>query len=142
MNGVPEVAERHLPASSHVLGVGIDLASIHDVRVATNDFGQRYLGRVFTAAELSYCLASHSPMAQLAATWAAKEATIKAFGMAGAEAPWHLIELCRRPNGACHIRLSGAAAHAAQERGIKHLAVSLSCGGDLATAIVVATGPQ
>jgi holo-[acyl-carrier protein] synthase len=141
VNEVPEVAEQYLPASSHVLAVGIDLASIPEVRLATEDFGQRYLRRVFTPAELSYCLASGNPVAQLAVMWAAKEATVKAFGMVEAEAPWHSIEVWRRPNGPCQIRLSGAVAQAAEERGIKHLVVSLSCGGDLATAIVVATGP-
>jgi holo-[acyl-carrier protein] synthase len=142
VNEVPEVAEQYLPASSHVLAVGIDLASIPDVRMATEDFGEAYLRKVFTAAELSCCLASGRPMAQLAAAWAAKEAAIKALGMADAVAPWHSIELWRRPNEACQIRLSGAAAHAAERRGINHLAVSLSYGGDLATAVVVATGPR
>jgi holo-[acyl-carrier protein] synthase len=142
VNEVPEAAPQYSPASGHVLAIGIDLASIPAVRLAAENFGDVYLRRVFTAAELSYCLAAGNPMAQLAATWAAKEATVKAFGMADAVSPWHSIEVWRRPEDACQIRLSGAAAEAAAERGINHLAVSLSYGGGLATAIVVGTGPQ
>jgi holo-[acyl-carrier protein] synthase len=122
------------------LAVGIDLASIPEVRLAVKEFGQGYLRRVFTPAERAFCLGSGNPMAQLAATWAAKEAVVKALGLAEAEAPWHSIEVWRPPNEACQIRLSGAAADAAQERGITGVVVSLSYEGELATAIVIATG--
>jgi holo-[acyl-carrier protein] synthase len=140
VNELPALTDDDRQAPGQVMGVGIDLTSIPELRSTVEQFGQAYLRRIFTSAELSYCLATADPMAQLAAAWAAKEAAIKACGLAGMEAPWHSIEVGRHADHVCRIRLDGAAADLAGERGINHLAVSVSHEGDTATAIVVATG--
>jgi len=142
VNETPEVTQDYPPAGGPVVAVGIDLTGIPELRSAVKEFGEGYLRRIFTSAELSYCLATADPMAHLATTWAAKEATIKACGLADMQAPWHDIEVERQPNQVCRIHLGEPAAEAAGGRGIGHLSVSLSYEGDLATAIVVATGPQ
>ena len=62
-------------------GVGLDLVEIDEIRDSIQSFGERYLGRVFTPAELNEC--GTSP-ARLAERFAAKEAILKALQVDGA----------------------------------------------------------
>ena len=130
--------------SGKVLGVGVDLANVDLVRQAIMDFGERYLRRVFTTAELTYCLGQANPLAQFSTLFAAKEATIKALSLADGEAKpsWTSLELQPGEEGSWELRLSGPAAEMAASRGIDGFQVSISHTSDLAAAIVVATGAE
>jgi len=127
------------PAPGNLIAVGIDLVSVPEVRQAWHTFGERYLRRVYTSTELVDCRMSADPAPRLAARFAAKEATIKALMVEGAQPPWTSMEVWRHPLGWCEMRLTGHAARIAEERGIGRLAVSLSHEGNLAAAVVVAT---
>jgi len=127
-------------APGAILGAGLDLASVPLVRQAVKDFGQRYLSRVFTPDELTYCLGRPDPAQPLAAAFAAKEATIKALGVDGPQPPWTSIALRRHQDGACELRLTGLAGELATKQGVHNLHVSVSHTGELAIAAVVATG--
>lgn len=121
------------------LGVGIDLVQISRITESLETFGDRFLQRVFTDAEIAYASAVPSQMApRLAARFAAKEATIKVLGLVDQPMNWRDIEVRRGPSGACEMALRGGAGEAAQIRGLSELAVSLSHEGDYATAIVIA----
>lgn len=127
-----------MPASEgDAVSVGIDLTSVEDIRKAVSEFGDRYLHRLFTAHELQDCQGRADPAPHLAARFAAKEAAFKALKLVGAQPPWTSIELWSLPDGRCELRLSGAAAQLAWERGIERLSVSLSHEGDMAAAVVV-----
>ena len=121
------------------VGVGIDLTSVSQVRDSLRDFGDRYLHRVFTTTEIADSSVSQDLVPHLAARFAAKEATIKALHVDGAQPPWTSMEVRRHQSGWCEMHLSGTAARLAEARGIDRLAVSLSHEGDLAIAVVVAT---
>ncbi len=127
------------PAPGNLVAVGIDLASVSQVRRSLRDFGDRYLHRVYTPTEIADCSASHDPAPGLAARFAAKEATIKALMVEDVQPPWRSIEVRRHPSGWCEIHLTGEAARLAQDRGIGRLALSLSHEEDLAAAVVMAT---
>jgi holo-[acyl-carrier protein] synthase len=127
------------PTPGNLVAVGIDLASVSQVRHSLRDFGDQYLQRVFTGREIADCSASHDPAPHLAARFAAKEATIKALMVEDGQPPWTSIEVRRHPSGWCEIHLTGEAARLADERGIDTFAVSLSHEEDLAAAVVVAT---
>ena len=116
------------------LRVGIDLVQVSRVAESMNHFGERFLRRVFTDAEIAYATSAPdlSPM-RLAARFAAKEAAKKALGLEGIG--WRQIEVQRGPTGAVELVLHGNAAATAPER--DELAVSLSHEGDYATAVVV-----
>ena len=75
------------PAPGNLVAVGIDLASVSQVRRSLRDFGDRYLHRVYTPTEIADCCASHDPAPGLAARFAAKEATIKALMVEDRPAP-------------------------------------------------------
>jgi len=127
------------PAPDNLVAVGIDLTSVCQIRHSLRDFGDDFLHRVFTPAEIVDCSASHDPAPHLAARFAAKEATIKALMVEDLQPPWTSIEVRRHPSGSCAIHLTGEAARLAGARGIGRLVVSLTHEGDLAAAVVVAT---
>jgi holo-[acyl-carrier protein] synthase len=120
--------------ASSDMRVGIDLVRISAITESLDHFGERFLHRVFTAAEVAYAM-SAPPLAasRLAARFAAKEATRKALRFDGIG--WRDIEVVRQPDGACDIALHGAA----RAMGGSHqLALSMSHEGDHATAVVIA----
>lgn len=122
-----------------MVSIGIDLMHVSDVRKSLETFGDRYLRRLFTERELSYCIADGDPAPRLAARFAAKEATIKALRVDGCQPAWTSMEVWRHPMGWCEMHLTGSAAKLAAERGIWRISVSLSHEGDEALAFVVAT---
>jgi holo-[acyl-carrier protein] synthase len=121
------------------MSVGIDLVRVSRVAASLEQFGERFLRRVFTDAEVAYATASPALTAErLAARFAAKEAAVKALGLAERGVGWRQIEVTRQPSGMCQLSLHGAAHDAAAEAGVVELSVSLSHEGDYATAIVLA----
>jgi holo-[acyl-carrier protein] synthase len=122
-------------------GIGIDLANIDEVRQALAELGEPYLRRLFTDHEVEYCNLWPDPVPHLAARFAAKEAALKVLGLTDGQPPWTSIEVRTQSATQCEMVLSGAAATAAAERGIKRLRVSLCQAGDNAGAVVVADPP-
>lgn len=125
--------------SGRVVSVGIDLTLVADVRESVETFGDRYLRRVFTPQELIDSFSTTDPMAGLAARFAAKEATIKALKVDGAQPTWTSMEVHRNASGSFdQVRVTGEAAGLAARRGIETLSLSLSHEAGGAIAIVVA----
>lgn len=112
-------------------GVGIDLLEVERLERAL-ERRPRLAGRVFTADELAYARARARPGRHLAARFAAKEAAVKALGVGGLG----LREIEVVPGQPPELRLHGAAAAAAQERGVR-LHVSLTHSREMAAAVVV-----
>ena len=106
-------------------------------------FGDRFLRRVFTEAEIAYATGAPARVAErLAARFAAKEAAIKALDLGQESVSWRDIEVRRLASGACELVLHGAVSEAADRRGVGEVALSLSHEGDYATAIVVTRGEK
>ncbi len=118
--------------------VGIDLASVSDVREAVAAHGDRYLRRVYTPQELLDC---GGDPARLAGRFAAKEAAIKVLRPRRDTAlPWSDIEVRRHPEGWTELRLAGSALLRAEHEGLDAFSVSMSHEGDTACAVVMAEG--
>jgi holo-[acyl-carrier protein] synthase len=134
------------------VSVGTDLVRIAEVAASVERFGDRYLERLFTEAEVAQCRRRSEPhdaphdqqhdqavAASLAARFAAKESLLKALRPEPARTPeWPTIEVVSASSGAPSLRLHGAAADLAAERGVTSLSVSLTHEGDYAGAVVVA----
>jgi len=123
-----------------MLTVGVDLIEIARVERMLTRYGDRFLERVFTPAEILYCRARP---AELAARFAAKEAVAKALGVGmrmivrdGIN--WQDAEIIGDARGKPLIRLYGRAAKRAGELGLTEWAVSLSHTREHAIAFVVA----
>ena len=63
-----------------ILGLGSDLIDIRRIEQAIERFGDRFLDRIFTAAERRKCDRRANPAASYARRFAAKEACSKALG--------------------------------------------------------------
>lgn len=71
---------------------GIDIVDNRRIKRAVERFGDRFLSKVFTQKEISYCFCKKNLHECLSARFAAKEAFIKAFYQAFQQAP-KLIEI-------------------------------------------------
>ena len=128
-----------------MLYTGIDLIEIERIARAVERWGDRFLDRVFTPAELAIYRARP---ASLAARWAAKEAVAKLLavgirGLGGAGRPdgalaWTEIEVLSDPQGRPALALHGRAAERARALGLGLIALSLSHTREHAIACAVA----
>jgi holo-[acyl-carrier protein] synthase len=103
--------------------VAIDLVAVEQIRESIALHGDRFLDRVYTQAELD---ASNGSASQLAACFAAKEATMKALGRNDEGLGWRAIEVVGSGHGRVAVRLSDGAAGLAADRGVTKLSVSLT----------------
>ena len=92
-----------------IIGLGFDATDIPRVRDVFARYGERFLHRVFTDAEIAYCTRQRDPVPSLAGRFAAKEAAMKALGTGHSRGVlWHDIEVLRH-GGPPQLRLSGGA---------------------------------
>lgn len=126
-----------------IVGSGIDIAEIGRIRKSVERYGERFLNRVYTAAEQAYCLRKRNAAESLAARFAAKEAGAKALGTGiSFGVNWLEIEVVREPSGRPTLRFHGRALEIASHLGVKHAALSLTHTGELAMASVVLENAQ
>lgn len=127
-------------AAAPALRCGVDLVEVGLVREALAAHGARYLARVYTPAERADADAAEEPLRtqRLAARFAAKEAVIKLLGLVREGLGWHDIEVVRDAEGACALRLRGAAARRARALRLGPIALSLSHEPHHAIAFVTA----
>ncbi len=121
-----------------IVGLGTDLIGVARIRAVYTRQGERFLAKVYTAEEQTYCLAARDPAERLAARWAAKEATMKALGTGWTNGiDFRQIAVINDPHGPPRLHLTGPAAvwaakiHATQW----HLTLSHSDGMAIAVAI-------
>lgn len=122
-----------------IAGIGTDVIETERMRQAILRHGDRFLGHVFTPAEINDAPSGPARDAYFAARWAVKEAVSKALGTGiGTECAWTDIAVRRGPAGEPLVDLSGAACATARRRGIDRIHVSLSHERNLAAATAVA----
>jgi holo-[acyl-carrier protein] synthase len=121
-----------------IVGTGIDIAEVRRIGQSIARFGDRFLERVFTAGEISYCDSKANRMERYAARFAAKEAAMKALGTGWSQGVrWCDCEVTRLPGGRPTISFHGKAAEFAAKLGVKNAALSLSHTAEQAIAQVI-----
>ena len=120
-----------------VLRTGIDLIEIDRIEAAMARHGERYLERIYTAAEIEQL--GHDTQS-LAGRFAAKEAVAKALGCGIGDVGWKEIEVLGNEQNAPGLTLHGAAAKKARELGLTSWSVSISHSLSHAVAVAVAIG--
>ena len=79
-------------------GIGIDVVEISRILSSMEEFGDKFLARIFTDRERAYCERQKRPEMHYAARFAAKEAISKAFGTGiGREVGWLDMEILKKP---------------------------------------------
>lgn len=119
------------------LSTGVDLIELERIASTLSRFDQRFLDRVYTAAEQRYC---RGRVERLAGRFAAKEAVSKALGVGIRRLSWRDIEVLPDVRGKPEVLLHGRARAVAELAGITGLAVSISHSRSNAIASVVAWG--
>ncbi len=118
---------------------GIDMQSVEEVAISLEEFGRRYTQRLFTDHEVEDCGEDPATSAgRFAARFAAKEAVLKILDMREAVPSWRAIEVRDVIGGRARIVLYGEAADLADRQGIEEISASISHGGGMAIAAVVA----
>jgi holo-[acyl-carrier protein] synthase len=114
--------------------VGVDIIEIERIQWIVDRWGQRFLHRIYTEAELDLC---RNRVPELAARFAGKEAVMKALGTGRRGLSWRDIEILPNRRRAPLVFLHGRARRRARKLGIGELAISLSHSRDYAVASVV-----
>lgn len=121
-----------------IIGTGIDIVSIDRIKKAEERWGRRFLERVFAGDELTYLLNHKLPHTHLAGRFAAKEATVKAFGTGFTRGiTWKDIEVVKRPNGKPDIALHGKLRTLSETLFVKNIHLSISHDGGFAISQVI-----
>jgi len=118
-----------------LLSTGIDIIEIHRIERAVNRWGQRFLNRVYTPAEVAFC---RGRIPELAARFAGKEAISKALGTGLMGIAWDEMEILPDRRGKPLVTLYGHALARAKALGLRDFAISLSHSQEYAVASVVA----
>lgn len=113
--------------------IGVDMIEIARIEEAVANWGERFLNRIYTEAELKLCRRNPSP---LAARFASKEAVMKLLGTGVKGVRWKDIETLSHPSGKPLVNLYGGARAEAEKLEIKVIAVSLSHSREYAIAMV------
>lgn len=134
-------------SSSAMFTIGVDLVEVQRIDRAVARWGDRFLRRVYTPAEIAYCAGRPG---SLAARWAAKEAVSKALGTGwAAQKPhaagwvdWTEIEVVRHSSGEPAIQLHGKALARATALAVHGWRLSLSHTENYAVAMVLGWGGE
>ncbi len=114
--------------------IGIDIIEISRIKEAVSRWGERYLQRVYTDAELELC---RGKVESLAVRFAGKEAAIKALSEPGILINWKDIEILSEANGKPLVHRYGQARQQALDLRLVGLAISLSHSREYAVALVI-----
>lgn len=121
-----------------IVGTGIDIAEVPRIAAAIERYGERFLKRVFTSAEIQYCESKVNRTERYAARFAAKEAGLKAIGTGWKRGVgWHEVEVRREPGGRPTVVFSGKAGEFAARLGVRRALLSLSHTAQYAIAQVI-----
>jgi holo-[acyl-carrier protein] synthase len=121
-----------------IVGSGIDLVEIDRIQQSMDRYGQRFLNRVYTAAEQAYCQRKRKSAESFAARFAAKEAGAKALGTGISQGVnWLEIEIAREPGGRPTLLFHGRAAQIAARLNVTRAALSITHTGTLSMASVL-----
>ncbi|MCI4625876.1 MAG: holo-ACP synthase [Candidatus Magnetoovum sp. WYHC-5] len=118
-----------------IRGLGIDIIENQRIGLALKRWGERFLGRIYTEAELQYCFSKKYPVPCLSARFAAKEAAIKAIG--GATVSFSDIEILSSNGGQPYLTFKGKALKYIEDIAITKIHISISHEQNYSVAVVI-----
>jgi holo-[acyl-carrier protein] synthase len=124
----------------NIIGIGIDATDLPRIADLLERYGTRFLHRVFTDGEISYCTKRRNPVPHLAGRFAVKEAAMKALGTGQSWGVlWKDIEVIRA-GGPPRLKFHGGAARRAEIMGVTQSLVTITHSETLALAQVLLIG--
>jgi len=113
-----------------VKGIGIDIIEVDRVKKLAEE-NPRFLERIFTEREISYCSEKRNKYQHLAARFAAKEAFFKAIGR---RVGWREVELINLPSGKPQLEIKSKERFSLE---VAHVSISHLAEYAVATVILV-----
>jgi holo-[acyl-carrier-protein] synthase len=90
-----------------IVGIGTDIVEISRIKDVVEKWGERFLKKIFTGNEISYCYKKRAPFPHLAVRFAAKEAFIKASSsLRSRRLEFHAIEILNEPSGKPFVNIN------------------------------------
>lgn len=118
---------------------GIDLVDFPRIEQMIERHGDRFLDRVFTAAERKYAGAHRNSVEKYAGRFAAKEAILKLIGTGWrGRIAWTDVEVTNDPAGRPEVTLSGEVKEIAERLRIRQISISITHTANFAIASAVA----
>jgi holo-[acyl-carrier protein] synthase len=124
-----------------ITGIGVDVVQNERIKESLQRFGDRFLNRIYTEEEITYCNKCAHPEIHFAARFSAKEAAFKALGTGwAAGVTWKDVEVERLPSGKPELHLYGGALARASSMGASRFYVSLTHDNLVSCAVVILEG--
>jgi holo-[acyl-carrier protein] synthase len=123
-----------------IIGIGIDIVDISRINNLMQKYGKRFLERVFSLDETSYCMKRYDFDACLAGRFAVKEAAFKALSAGRSSGVSFKDITIDMIDGAPQLTLSGKAHELSQSLGVVKHHVSISHDKGCAVAVVILEG--
>jgi holo-[acyl-carrier protein] synthase len=121
-----------------IVGTGVDLAEVPRIKASIERYGERFIRRIYTSAEIAYVERKANKFERYAARFAAKEAGMKAIGTGWRRGvTWQDFEVANLPSGKPTLLLHGVAARFALKLGVKNISLSLTHTKELGMAHVI-----
>ena len=119
-----------------ISGIGIDIVEKKRFGRVLERWGDRFLIRLFSEAEIILCKGKGDPVGAFAVRFAAKEAVLKAIGTGWTHGTsWKDIEILTGKNGKPTVRLLGTVLDLAGNRRV-HLSLTHEKGNAAAVAVL------
>ena len=124
-----------------ILGTGVDLAEVPRIKASIERYGEKFIRRIYTPAEIAYVERKANKFERYAARFAAKEAGMKAIGTGWRHGVrWQDFEVANLPGGKPTLRLHGVAAQVAAKLGVRSISLSLTHTSEQGMAFVILEG--
>jgi len=121
-----------------IVGTGLDLAEVPRIKASIERYGEKFIHRIYTAAEIAYVERKANKFERYAARFAAKEAGMKAIGTGWRRGvTWQDFEVANLPSGKPTLRFHGVAARFAEALGVKNVSLSITHTAELGMAHVI-----
>ena len=121
-----------------IVGTGVDLAEVPRIRASIERYGEKFIRRIYTPAEIAYVERKANKYERYAARFAAKEAGMKAIGTGWRHGvTWQDFEVANLRSGKPTLLLHGVAAGFAERLGVKHISLSITHTAGLGMAHVI-----
>ena len=122
-----------------IIAHGIDLVDCPRIEAMIERHGERFVQRIFTAAEQAYAESNKNKIEKLAGRFAAKEAILKLMGTGWrGKIAWTDIEIINNSSGQPEVTLDGEVEKIADKLGISHISISITHTANFAIASAVA----
>jgi holo-[acyl-carrier protein] synthase len=121
-----------------IVGTGVDLAEVPRIKKSIERYGEKFIRRIYTPAEIAYVERKANKFERYAARFAAKEAGMKAIGTGWRRGvTWQDFEVANLPSGKPTLLLHGVAARFAEKLGVKNISLSITHTSELGMAHVI-----